>query len=227
VATGKSPAADRIRTVVDHAMDRIRRSIFEGRYTAGQRLIETELTQILGISRGPIREALRRLAETGLVEIEPYRGAMVTRTSRAELEDKLALKEVLEGLAARLAAERIDLGRNRRLAEREMDLLRRDRVTFDPARYLDENDRFHQLIIDLSGNSALGRQIRQLEWPALRTAFFRVFGPDLQAESLAKHRDVLGAILDGKAAVAERAMRAHVRRSIEICRRLPDSLFRG
>src|SRR5512134_3171820 len=91
------------KTVVEATIEAIKSGIFEGRYAPGQRLIEADLTRELSVSRGPLREALGRLVADGLVEIEPYRGAIVARPSREDVANTLQLREVLEGLAARLA----------------------------------------------------------------------------------------------------------------------------
>ena len=76
----------------------------DGRYAPGQRLVEADLTAELGVSRGPLREALGRLAAEGVLELEPYRGAVVRRLTREDVEDLFSVREVLEGEAARLAA---------------------------------------------------------------------------------------------------------------------------
>jgi len=227
-APAKAAAPDRqsSRTVVEYAIGAIRHGILEGHYAPGQRLIEGELTETLGVSRGPLREALRRLAADGLVEIEPFRGAAVSRLTRAELANTLTVREALEGLAARLAAERIDEAGNRATAAAAMTALKRASSTPQPLSYLEENDHFHQIIIELSGNDILGRQIAQLQLPTLRSAFFRLFDPALQASSIAQHREILEAIVAGDAGRAERAMRNHIRRTIDVARRLPDALFR-
>jgi DNA-binding GntR family transcriptional regulator len=222
----EAPTRQASRTVVEYTIGSIRHGILEGHYAPGQRLIEGELTESLGVSRGPLREALRRLAADGLVEIEPFRGAAVSRLTRAELADTLAVREALEGLAARLAAERIEKAGNRAQANAALNMLKRAAGASDATSYLEENDQFHQLIIDLSGNDVLGRQIAQLQLPTLRSAFFRLFDSALQSASLAQHREILEAIMGGDPARAERAMRSHVRRTIEITRRMPDALFR-
>lgn len=214
-------------TVVDYAIEAIKHGILEGEYAPGQRLIEAELTQRLGVSRGPLREALRRLAADGLIDIEPYRGATVTRLSRAGLADLFQVREVLEGLAARLAAERIDVDGNRARAERMRDELRRPPEAADANAYLEDNDRFHQFVIDLSGNTVLARQVSQLQLPPMRSAFFRLINAELNAQSVAQHAAILDAVLEGDAGRADRAMADHVRRTALISHRLPDHWFRG
>jgi DNA-binding GntR family transcriptional regulator len=214
-------------TVVDYAIESIKHGILEGEYAPGQRLIEAELTQRLGVSRGPLREALRRLAADGMIDIEPYRGATVTRLSRAEFADLFHVREVLEGLAARLAAERIGRGDNRARAERLREELQQPVGAADANAYMEDNDRFHQFVIDLSGNAVLARQVSQLQLPPMRAAFFRLVNAELNAQSVAQHLSILDAVLDGDAARAERAMADHVRRTALIAHRLPDHWFRG
>lgn len=214
-------------TVVDYATESIRNGILEGQYAPGQRLIEAELTRRLGVSRGPLREALRRLAADGLIDIEAYRGATVTRLSRAGLADVFRVREVLEGLAARLAAERIGEGTNRTRAERVREELLRPAELADLNTYLEDNDRFHQFVIELSGNGVLGRQVSQLQLPPMRAAFFRLINGEMHALSVAQHLNILDAILAGEARFAEREMADHVRHTAEISQMLPDQWFRG
>ena len=76
-------------------------------------MIEADLTRLLGVSRGPLREAMARLAGDGLVTIEPNRGVTVKTLTRAEVRGIAAVREMLEGLAARLAAEHIGVGTNK------------------------------------------------------------------------------------------------------------------
>src|SRR5919204_2708887 len=97
-------ASTSAKTAVDRAADGIRERLLAGDYAPGQRLIEVELVEELQVGRNTVREALARLASDGVVKIEPHRGASVPRLSVKELEELYAVREVLEGLAARLAA---------------------------------------------------------------------------------------------------------------------------
>jgi DNA-binding GntR family transcriptional regulator len=112
--TGDRPKQRRGETV-DFVVDEIREGILSGRYAPGQRLIGRDLTEYVGFSRGPVREALRRLSAEGLIEIVPNRGAVVRHLTRKQVEDLFVVRKNLEGLAARLAAERIHEGKNRAL----------------------------------------------------------------------------------------------------------------
>src|SRR5690606_32381653 len=87
--------------------------IFDGRLVPGQRLISRDLIEQLGISRGSLREAFRRLESDGLVDIVPNRGAAVRKLSAAEVSHVYQIREALEGYAARAAAQNIHIGNNR------------------------------------------------------------------------------------------------------------------
>jgi DNA-binding GntR family transcriptional regulator len=208
---------------VQSVVDAIVEGVKEGRYAPGQRLVEADLTAELGVSRGPLREALGRLAAEGVLEIEPYRGALVRRLGREDVLDLFQIREVLEGEAARLAATLIDEGDHRprlvaAIAAVDGFLDRNDSVG-----YMDENSRFHELIVELSGNKLLARLIGQLQVHAFRLLFRRMVVEDTAVEnSIAEHDQVAAAILAGDARAAERAMRHHVRRSGEMVLRTAE-----
>jgi DNA-binding GntR family transcriptional regulator len=202
-------------TTVDAVVEAITEGIKHGRYAAGQRLVEADLSRELGVSRGPLREAFGRLAADGLLVIEPYRGALVRRMSRADLIDLFQVREALEGQAARLAAERIHLADHRERLQRALDDVRAHREEADVAAYMDVNERFHQLIVELSGNQALARMIAQLQIQAFRLLYRRLADSAAKTHSIEEHEHVAAAILDRDAAAAEREMRAHVRSSAE------------
>ena len=204
-------------TAVQSVVDAIVEGVKEGRYAPGQRLVEADLTAELGVSRGPLREALGRLAAEGVLEIEPYRGALVRRLSRDDVADLFQIREVLEGEAARLAATHIDEGDHHERLEAAIAAVDRYRDRNDSFAYMDENSRFHELIVELSGNKLLARMIGQLQVHAFRLLFRRMVVEDTAVtNSIAEHDEVAAAILAGNARAAERSMREHVRRSGEM-----------
>lgn len=217
----------RLTSQVDQAVQAINLGILEGRYAPGQRLIETELTREIGVSRNTLRAALRRLAADGLVHIEAFRGAMVARPSRKEMRELFEVREVLEALAARRSADNIDRPGLRERAEAvALPLLA---VREDPPKaddHLWENRQFHDLVLELADNMHLGRVLDQLLMPVFQRAFFRVYDAALYKRSVADHRLILEAILAGDGAAAEDAMRAHVRWTAKLADNIPDSLFR-
>src|SRR5262245_51803793 len=99
---------------VDVACEAIRRGIITGRFAPGQRLILRDLMEDIGFSASTLREAFRRLAAERLVNLIPNRGIAVHRLTQKEMADLFEIRELLEGTAARLAAERIDEGDHRK-----------------------------------------------------------------------------------------------------------------
>lgn len=195
--------------------ERLRRMILDGDYGPKERLIEEQLAERLGVSRTPIRQALTMLEAEGLVEIQPNKGAMVCSFGVDEVWDIYDLRAVLEGHAARRAAERIDergMARLRELAD-EMESL--------AARGFDEreeeirllvalNNEFHGTIIASSKNNRLERMIRRtIELPLVFKAFFW-YGPQERMVSNHYHRQILGALEAGDGERAEIIMREHV-----------------
>jgi len=210
-----------------HAIEALTRAIREGVYPAGQRLVEAQLTQDLGVSRGSLREALRRLASDGLIVLEPHRGAVVKRIERDGVIDILLVREALEGLAAALAAQSIDSDANREQAEAMLVEVREIRNTAGDVDYLEDNLIFHRAIVELSGNTVLGQQIEQLQLPTIRSEFFGNLNGSHWQRSLGEHEAILEAILDADAILAEQLMRAHVRRSRKLFEQMPEDVLAG
>ncbi len=215
--TGKADGTKASATAVQSVIEAITDGVKEGRYAPGQRLVEADLTQELGVSRGPLREALGRLAAEGVLEIEPYRGAVVRKLSRADVVDLFQIREVLEAEAARLAAVRIDEGDNRKRLEAAVKALEGFKRRPDTIAYMDENTRFHELVVELSGNKLLARLIGQLQVHAFRLLFRRLILESSAVDnSIHEHEAVTAAILAGDGRAAEREMRRHVRKSGEM-----------
>jgi len=201
-------------TAVDSVVEAITEGVKDGRYAPGQRLVEADLTRELGVSRGPLREALGRLAAEGIVVNEPYRGAVVRKLTRADIVDLFQIREVLEGEAARLAALSIAEGDHRRRVAASLKTLERFKRRPDTYAYMDENTRFHDLVVELSGNKLLARLIGQLQVHAFRLLLRRLVAEsDAVGDSIREHESVARAILAGDGRAAEREMRKHVRRS--------------
>lgn len=216
--TGKPTAVERI-------VEEIRRGIKEGRYAPGQRLIESDLTQALGVSRGPLREAMSRLAGDGLVKIERNRGVTVRALTREEVRSISTIREVLEGLAARLAAARIHEGGNREEFKRLWNEMQSVQVSSNAMEYVVANERFHTLIVRLSGNEPLAQLLDQLRTPVYRFQFRTRLSTDALRWGHEDHAEIAAAILAGDPDRAERAMRRHLRHSAKLIDALPDEAF--
>lgn len=206
------PSAERVYAAV-------REEIVSGRLSEGERLVETEIAGRLGVSRTPVREALARLQVDRLVS-GTLQGPIVRPVTLREIEETYELREVLEGLAARLAAGLAtawDVARMNGFLE-HMETYRRQE---DWQAWAEANWRFHDAIFQASGNGRLRLENRGLV--DLVRRFFRISAAsDAMAErALREHREIVDAIASRDADAAdERAMR-HVRQAgIETLRQM-------
>ena len=214
-------------SAVDRAAEAIARGVASGRYAPGQRLIEADLTRSLQVSRGSLREATRRLAAEGILELEPHRGARVRQLSRGEVADLYRVREALEALAGRLAAERIATGDSdavmrRWLAEIEANP---NGAGLSADVYMADNNRFHDDLVMVAANEVLAKQIASLRMPAVRLQFSLLLTQEHVAESIRQHRRIVLAVLAGDPTRTERAMRDHLRKSSRLVQELPDEAY--
>src|SRR5215212_4215455 len=149
------------RTLWEQVRDRLREDILAGRLEPGTELSEVALAREFGTSRGPLREALGRLASEGLVTITPRRGAVVTQLSREEFIDAYQVREALETLAARLAVPLMsdaEIAHLRELCELMERAARDDEVHI----FFETNNSFHEALVRASGNQKLHEVHRML-----------------------------------------------------------------
>jgi DNA-binding GntR family transcriptional regulator len=210
---------------VDYVLDHLRSGVLQGRYAPGQRLIEADLTRDLGVSRGPLREAFRRLSAEGLLEIIPHRGAQVRRLSLREMRELFQIRVGLETLAARLAAEAMADPDVRSRFVRDIEPIWQDAPRIPGPDYLDENHRFHDAMIAASGNEQLLKLTRQLRLPVLMYQLVGTLRSENIAASLEEHRTIARAILEGDGSKAEEHVRAHLQRALRITEAMPPRVF--
>jgi DNA-binding GntR family transcriptional regulator len=142
------------RTLAEQVSDRLREDILSGEHPPGDTLSEVALAESFGVSRGPVREALRDLARQGLITIAARRGAIVTELTREEFIDAYQVREALETLAIRLAVPRLTDDDLRRLRELHEEMVEHARAGEVHA-FFDTNARFHELFVASSGNDKL------------------------------------------------------------------------
>lgn len=211
-------------TQVDVLAEQISASIMTGEYPIGTWLRQESLAERYGVSRQPVREALRQVQASGLVEVIAHRGALVSGPSPRDIREAYMVRGELEGLAAEIATERLTLDdlETMRAAEhtfREAS----ERVTAGPAAaehdfgWANANDQFHEAILHAANVHILTESIhglhrvvpRNLTWSAIRS-------PRLLAENVDQHARIRAAMEVGDAGLARAAMRAHIRRSGEL-----------
>lgn len=212
---------------VDHVVSQIRQRIVEGRYIAGQRLITRDLIEDLGVSRGPIREALRRLAAEGMVELVANRSPQVRHLTRKQVKDLFQIRDTLEGLGARLAAENIDVGDNRKKFCDIWEIVRPRKGEDLPwSTFMKHNRLYHHTIVAIGGNHHLVDLIDNLQLPIMMFQIGRAMQPENATISHEDHVRVANAILSGDPDSAEEAMRTHLQRSYAWISELPNSAFK-
>lgn len=224
IAQAGEPAAP---SSPDKVVEAIHRGIVANRYVPGQKLIEVDLMQALGVSRGPIREALKRLDAQGVIELTPHRGAYVRKLTRQEAADFLEILEVLTGLIVRKAASaaaRDD--RNAALVRDAFHWLERFRdASQEELAFLEQRGHFYDTLIAIGGNCQIDSIM-----PAMRIRLLRLQAqPYLTREDrqarVDEYAEITRAVLDGDEAAAQRAMRKHMKRMQQRIAGLPDDAF--
>jgi DNA-binding GntR family transcriptional regulator len=194
------------------AYDTVRDAILLGKYQAGSRLIEEELARTIGVSRTPIREALRRLHAEGLIQFEPNHGAVVAIFDTKDAEERFELRAVLEPIGASRAAERASaavITELRSLAELQVaETMRLGSESL--ARITGLNDQFHGLIQRAAASAPLSRAMSGLvEAPLV----VRTFSQYTQAElrrSADQHLELVQAIEARDPSWARSVMHTHI-----------------
>ncbi|MBD3309249.1 FCD domain-containing protein [candidate division KSB3 bacterium] len=192
------------------AYDQIGQWLLDGIFQPGEALIETELAARLGISRTPVREALQQLAQEGLVEMVPRRGAFVRRVTLQDIEELFVIREAIEGIAARLAATKADADQLQRFAElfeaadREPDETRRQTL------YEEAGDDFHAYILESCGNTRIIEIIGTYKVLLQKERQIAANIPGRIDRSSQEHRAILHALQQRDPDLAERAMRQHI-----------------
>ncbi|WP_225029847.1 GntR family transcriptional regulator [Xinfangfangia pollutisoli] len=195
-------ATEARRTPLDHIMGLIE----QGELRPGSRLTEVDLAQRLGISRTPVREALHRLHAMGLADHGPQRGLIVAHIGYDQLRQLFAVREGLEGMATRLAAEHASRAEVALLRE----MVAADRLLTDPVRLLDRNKMLHRLIVQASHNSFMIDALSNLRVHLSLLSGSTYAIPERIEAAQAEHEEIVAAIAEGNGDRAERAARRHI-----------------
>ena len=193
---------------------RLEEEILSGELPRGKSLGEIALAKRLGVSRTPIRVALHRLWEDGLVEIQPNKGATVLGINVNDLIDIYKIRERLEGLASSLAAVRISDERLERLSSL-VETAERDIEKNDTEHIKDMDTVFHSIIYEASGSRFLSRTLSELH-KKIKAYRKRSLGvPGRVEKSAREHREIFEAIKAGNAEEADRLTSLHVQRALK------------
>lgn len=210
----------------DRVVQWIVRGILDGRYVPGQKLVEADLLQNLKVSRGPVREAFKRLHGEGVIALTRHRGAHIRVLSRREAEDLLDVLEALTSLSARLAATAVHDGANARKLKDAYAVLESFRKTNpQDMSFMGKRRNFYDTLMEIGGNSQLPAIVPILLIHLLR-AQSQPFWTDADRKNVFdEYAEITNAVLDGEPAKAEKAMRRHMRAARERLSRLPVDAF--
>ncbi len=199
--------------------------IEKGRFVPGQRIIEADLTRELKVSRGPVREAFKRLAGEGVLVLSKHRGAFIRAQSREEVLNMMSVLEVLAGLAAKLAASHIDESDNRKRLQAAFAAAMKEGKDGETQAFLEQRRRFYDTLYYIGGNRELAHMVPRLKIALLRLQF-QAFVSRKQHESQLRELSAIAeAVLEGDPRKAERVARAHLRRRRANIIKLPDEAY--
>jgi DNA-binding GntR family transcriptional regulator len=198
-ATNNSPERQKI-------VEDLKSGIARGRFKPGQRLVEIHLSNDLGVTRGKIREALRKLEQDGFVEIIPNVGARVAEFSQRDIEHIYDLMSVVEGLAVRVITPFLTDEQLKRIEA----LIDKVETAQKPTQFFELNNALHSFLITLSENDHLIKLTENFMFRIRCLNLQCLFSPGQMAASVKEHRMILKAMRERKAARAEQLMRNHL-----------------
>jgi DNA-binding GntR family transcriptional regulator len=205
--TAEQRVSDRVH---DEILDRVR----NGSYVAGERLTETRLTTEHRVSRVPLREALKRLAAEGVLDLFPNRGAVVRILTKRDVSEFFQLRIALEGFASRLTARRLDEDDNWDYFGALLEEIRQRHTCDDPVGFAAHDDRVHGGIVRRCGNQLLVKHWALIKLPLHRLRYFASSQAwDIEV-SMHDHEEVVCAVLARDGDAAQELMAAHLQRVV-------------
>lgn len=194
---------------IELAYNTIKQNILDGIYLPSQRLTENELSKTIGVSRNTIKKALLKLEQENLVQIEHHKGAFVKSYTLEEVVNYLEIREALEGVAIKSAAER--------MTDAELEQL--DSILKDMEYFLESNEfdkysscnkKFHNIIYNASTNVEAVKMINIIKTQLMRQHFRTIFVPGRKEQSIKEHRDIYLALKQHDPMLAQEAIQKHV-----------------
>lgn len=200
---------DNYKPLRDVVFENLREAILEGKLSPGQRLMEVQLAEQLGVSRTPVREAIRKLELEGLVVMLPRKGAYVANMSLKDILDVLEIRASLEGLAASLAAERISDEDIKKL-ETIASEFEESAKNLDVEELLKKDVEFHECIFKATNNKRLHQLITTLWEQVYRFRVTYVSYDDSSLNLAKEHKLILKAIKKGDIELAKKYATEHI-----------------
>ncbi len=193
----------------DVVFNTLREAILKGDLKPGERLMELQLAAKLGVSRTPIREAIRMLEQEGLAVTMPRKGAEVAKMTLKDMEDVLEIREALDELAVRIACEKITDEQMKRLTDAK-DLFETSTRSGDVKMIAEADVSFHDVIYEATGNPKLETLLNNLREQVYRYRVEYIKDPQNYPVLIREHEAILLALKERNVKKAENAMHEHV-----------------
>ncbi|MBX9926079.1 MAG: GntR family transcriptional regulator [Hyphomicrobiaceae bacterium] len=203
------------RTLHDEVADQLRALIISGELAPGQKVPEALLSEQFGVSRTPMREALKVLASENFVQLLPNKGAIVTRLTRQEIDELFPIMGALEALAGELACRNLklkDLAHIKRLHEAMVDCYQRD----DWPGYAGHNRAIHEQIFETAGNASLTHLFQQLMMRIRSVRFIAKSSPEGWLAAIRDHEQMILALEARDGAALGSTLRSHLRHKADV-----------
>ena len=188
----------------------LKHKILTGEIASQTRLMEIDLSEKMNVSRTPIREAIKRLADDGLVKVEPRRGAYVANISIKDMLDVFEVREDMEGFVAKLASQRITDEQKLELKAIAADYETATQKT-DKEAIIELDEKFHNFIVECCNNETLSELINYVQELSLRFRYLYYDDDSLYDSTAEQHNRIVDAITSGNADEARKEADAHVR----------------
>ena len=203
----KSLRIEKIPITRTEVFEKLYNAILFGYFKPGERLVERDLSQILGVSRTPIREVLRELERINLVKSEPYKGVFVNKVTIKEANDIFVLRKNLEALAVKLCIENISKDQLKKM-ESNLDTYKEVLGSENLQKLLELDDQFHSIIYKSTNNNILISTIQNLRTMIMHYRERSL--PLRQTETYKEHKEIHQAIKEKDTDLAETAIQNHI-----------------
>jgi DNA-binding GntR family transcriptional regulator len=187
----------------------LRQQILDGKYSAGDSLVETKLAEELGVSRTPIREAIRQLELEGLVTSIPNKGVLVKGITEKDIEDIYTIRMVLEGLAAKWAAEKITDGEIKELQDK-FELMEFYTPKGDMEQVAKLNTEFHEIIFRATKSGVIQHILTDFQYYVQWARYESLKSPGRAQKALEEHKKILDAFIKRDLIAAESCVTQHI-----------------
>lgn len=195
----------------DLIFEKLQQSIFSGKFKSGERITEKEIAEELSVSRTPVREALYRLASTGVIKIIPHRGFLISKWSSKEIKDVIELRIALEIFAVKLAIQRIlpsEINELKILVAKMEKAVKKE----DIMKASHFNSLFHDKIVLASKNKELFEVMEPIKNKIYHFRIISISTPNRLKESLKEHKEILNALISKNAELAQKLISQHIQK---------------